>query len=241
MTVSWRHPKLAPWEVPRRLPTYGSPLPHRKQPPRVRPELLGHEFDRHLSAGCRNKAESFGGCSTPTAACTQAPREALGHSRQYRPGTRHRSDIVIVTGQSTLQLQHESSSDRLTCFRHCHASSRPRGLHPIVAPQLPPSSRSYASIVGTAHEQWLSFATGGLAIAEPTFFRFRFFPFPGTANAASFFIPQWSLKAEYLYVDLGTKSFTSTNSNPTTFPLATILHNHSLVENIGRVGLNFHF
>jgi outer membrane immunogenic protein len=111
--------------------------------------------------------------------------------------------------------------------------------------------------VGIAHDQWLFFATGGLAIANPSFSDFVFFPFSGTTNAASssgvatgwtvgggaewFFMPQWSLKAEYLYVDFGTKSFTSANSNPATFPLATIVHNHSLVENIGRLGLNFHF
>jgi hypothetical protein len=28
---------------------------------------------------------------------------------------------------------------------------------------------------------------------------------------------------------------------PGIFFLATIVHNHSLVENVGRVGLNFHF
>jgi outer membrane immunogenic protein len=111
--------------------------------------------------------------------------------------------------------------------------------------------------VGVAQEQLLFFATGGLAIADPSFSDFVFFPFSGTTNAASssgavtgwsagggaewFFMPQWSLKAEYLYVGLGTKSITSTNSNPATFPLATIVHNQSLVENIGRVGLNFHF
>jgi outer membrane immunogenic protein len=60
-------------------------------------------------------------------------------------------------------------------------------------------------------------------------------------GAEWFFMPHWSLKAEYLYVDLGTRTFTSTNSNPVAFPLATITHSHSLIENIGRIGLNFHF
>jgi outer membrane immunogenic protein len=106
--------------------------------------------------------------------------------------------------------------------------------------------------VGVAHEQLLFFATGGLAIADLSFSDFVFFPFSGTANAASssgavtgwtagggaewFFMPQWSLKAEYLYVDFGAKSFTSTNSNPATFPLATIVHNHYWLRTSGGSG-----
>jgi outer membrane immunogenic protein len=111
--------------------------------------------------------------------------------------------------------------------------------------------------VGIANGQWLFFATGGAAFANPTFSDAIFFPGSGTTNAASssgtitgwtvgggvewFFMPQWSLKAEYLHVDFGTKSFTSSNSNPAAFPLATIVHSQSLVEDIGRIGLNFHF
>jgi outer membrane immunogenic protein len=111
--------------------------------------------------------------------------------------------------------------------------------------------------VGIANGPWLFFATGGVAFANPTFSDAIFFPGSGTTNAASssgtitgwtvgggvewFFMPQWSLKAEYLHVDFGTKSFTSANSDPITFPLSTIVHSHSLVEDIGRIGLNFHF
>jgi len=52
------------------------------------------------------------------------------------------------------------------------------------------------------------------------------------------FAPRWSVRAEYLYVDLGTFSTTSTNSlNPT----ATVIHDHHLTENIARVGVNYHF
>jgi outer membrane immunogenic protein len=111
--------------------------------------------------------------------------------------------------------------------------------------------------VGIAHQQWLFFATGGLALANPSFSDSVFFPESSTTNAASsnglaagwtagggaelLLAKQWSVKAEYLFVDLGTKSFTGANSNPAVFPLATIVHNHSLIENIGRVGLNYHF
>jgi outer membrane immunogenic protein len=113
--------------------------------------------------------------------------------------------------------------------------------------------------VGIANGQWLFFATGGAAFANPTFSDFISFP-PGSFgssssfNAASssgtitgwtagggvewFFMPQWSVKAEYLHVDFGTTSFTSANS---AVPTATILHSHTLTEDIGRIGVNFHF
>jgi outer membrane immunogenic protein len=51
-------------------------------------------------------------------------------------------------------------------------------------------------------------------------------------------MPQWSVKAEYLHVDFGTTRFTSANN---AIPTATIVHRHTLTEDIGRVGLNFHF
>ena len=54
------------------------------------------------------------------------------------------------------------------------------------------------------------------------------------------FAPSWSVKAEYLFVDLGTTNFDSAFSDPT-FTSATITHNHHLTENIGRVGLNVRF
>jgi outer membrane immunogenic protein len=52
------------------------------------------------------------------------------------------------------------------------------------------------------------------------------------------FVPRWSVKAEYLYVDLGSFSTTSVLS---TDPRGTIVHDHHLTENIARVGLNYHF
>jgi outer membrane immunogenic protein len=52
--------------------------------------------------------------------------------------------------------------------------------------------------------------------------------------------PKWSVKAEYLYVDLGTTTHTSINSALNTPPnVATITNDHWLTENIGRVGFNY--
>ncbi len=52
------------------------------------------------------------------------------------------------------------------------------------------------------------------------------------------FAQHWSVRAEYLFVDLGHFSTTSVDSLP---PVATIDHDHHLTENIARAGLNFHF
>jgi outer membrane immunogenic protein len=50
----------------------------------------------------------------------------------------------------------------------------------------------------------------------------------------------WSVKAEYLYVDLGTQSFSSlyTDRQPAVF---TVTHKDSLTTNIVRLGVNYRF
>jgi len=58
------------------------------------------------------------------------------------------------------------------------------------------------------------------------------------AGAEWKFAPHWSVKAEYLFVDLGQFSTTSANSLD---PLGTIKHDHHLTENLVRAGVNFHF
>jgi outer membrane immunogenic protein len=55
----------------------------------------------------------------------------------------------------------------------------------------------------------------------------------------------WSVKAEYLYVDLGRASTTSNNltvlAGAVAFPLQTWTHTVNLTSNIGRVGINYKF
>lgn len=48
--------------------------------------------------------------------------------------------------------------------------------------------------------------------------------------------PSWSLKAEYLYLDLGRRSFDAETNSPIVFKPSTDYHEHIL-----RVGLNYHF
>ncbi len=58
--------------------------------------------------------------------------------------------------------------------------------------------------------------------------------------------PQWSLKGEYLYYDLGTLSttlptLTQTNAAGATFFSANVSSSAVVKGNIARVGVNFHF
>jgi outer membrane immunogenic protein len=109
--------------------------------------------------------------------------------------------------------------------------------------------------LGVAFGSWLPYATGGLAVARVSYTDFGVFPFLPSTNSASStetrvgwtlgggvewkFAPSWSIKAEYLYVDLGSTTYTSLNS--VVGASASIIHNHHLTENIARVGLNYSF
>lgn len=111
---------------------------------------------------------------------------------------------------------------------------------------------------GYAAGNWLFFGTAGIAFADLGFTDFISFPGSGTVNAASgnttatgwtagggiewAFARQWTIKAEYLYVDVGGLTYASANSAPATFPAATILHTHGdLKESVGRIGINYKF
>jgi outer membrane immunogenic protein len=117
--------------------------------------------------------------------------------------------------------------------------------------------RGRIGLISGSGGSWWFYGTGGGAIANVQFSDQACFPLgEGGCNAASVnqtklgwtvgagaewaFAPRWSVKAEYLYVDLGTVTYISTNSLAIN-PLATIVHGHTLTENIERVGLNWHF
>ena len=107
-----------------------------------------------------------------------------------------------------------------------------------------------------ATPSFLIYATGGLAIADLQLSDAIAFAGSGTFNAATsnntqtgwtaggglewMFLPNWSLKGEYLHVDLGNVTYTSANSSAA-FPLSTISHSHKFTEDIGRAGINWHF
>lgn len=102
----------------------------------------------------------------------------------------------------------------------------------------------------------LLYVTGGLAVADNKFSQSSFFPncpcgVNGEASGAKAgwtigagieyaFAPAWTLKAEYLYVDLGKQTF-SDNLGAFGFPQASFTHEEWLRESIARVGLNYRF
>jgi len=53
------------------------------------------------------------------------------------------------------------------------------------------------------------------------------------------FAPRWSVKAEYLYVNLGTFNTIGIDPNFPTTPF--LRHSHHLTEQIARVGVNYRF
>ena len=116
---------------------------------------------------------------------------------------------------------------------------------------------------GFAAGPWLFYATGGLAVANVKFFDQICAPtaaIPGCATASIgttrlgwtvgggiewMFASNWTAKAEYLYVDLGSAAsvsqYTPTAGGVNPFTAAFITHNHRFTENIVRVGLNYKF
>jgi outer membrane immunogenic protein len=106
--------------------------------------------------------------------------------------------------------------------------------------------------------QWLVYATGGLAFGETSLSYSESDVTSGcipdaticgdhTASGVragwtvgggieTMLAPKWSLKAEYLYIDLGKRSFTAATNTPINFSASTKYREQS-----ARIGLNYHF
>ena len=112
--------------------------------------------------------------------------------------------------------------------------------------------------VGFAANNWLVYVTGGLAVANlKSNFSFTD-TFAGATESASIsktkagwtvgvgteyaLMNGWSVKAEYLYVDLGRENTTSANLQAgAPFPSSVFSHSVDLRSNIVRGGLNYKF
>jgi outer membrane immunogenic protein len=107
--------------------------------------------------------------------------------------------------------------------------------------------------LGFAADRVLFYGTGGVAVGKVNYFDLQTFggaPSQGgsTSNVQTgwtagagvewAFANQWSLRGEYLHVDLGNSSFTSVNS---AVPAAVITHNHNFTTDIGRLAINYKF
>ena len=107
---------------------------------------------------------------------------------------------------------------------------------------------------GLAFGNGLAYVTGGLAVADHSFSQSYFFFIPAAGGGGSASTDQagwtigggleyalrsnWTVKAEYLYVDLGSQSF---GSNVAGYPAATFHHEDTLTANIVRIGINYKF
>ena len=115
--------------------------------------------------------------------------------------------------------------------------------------------------LGWAVNNWLIYVTGGLAVAQVKG-DFLFTDTFATANESASInktragwalgggvewgvAGPWSFKAEYLHVDFGSESTTSTNltafTPPIAFPTNTFTHSVRFSDDIVRVGVNYRF
>jgi outer membrane immunogenic protein len=146
-------------------------------------------------------------------------------------------------------------------------TARGSGLYPCCAPTgftINSSARTdwlwtFRPRLGIASGSWLYYVTGGVAVTSLN----GNFTFSDNANNAmetgsisstkagytvgggieAALWGNWSVKAEYLYVDFGTVSTISSNFTSTlgAFPAAQFTHSIDLKANIARVGLNYKF
>jgi outer membrane immunogenic protein len=107
--------------------------------------------------------------------------------------------------------------------------------------------------LGFAYGPWLIYGTGGLAVAHVGYNdNFLGLHGVGPINSSSNYTaigwtaggggewaiaPRWSVKLEYLFVDLGSHSDSATNA----IGRAILSHTHSLTEDIVRIGVNYRF
>jgi outer membrane immunogenic protein len=103
---------------------------------------------------------------------------------------------------------------------------------------------------------WMLFVTGGVAYANLQYDDIIFFPPAGTTNTAFSSqtkvgwvagfggewqtVGNWTMKFEFLYVDLGKTTTTSFNNSPA-FAAATIQHSHYFTEYVAKFGFNYRF
>ncbi len=114
--------------------------------------------------------------------------------------------------------------------------------------------------LGLAGDHWMVYGTGGLAVADLKanfVFTDTFATALETGSISSTragwvagvggeyaFAPRWSVKLEYLHVDLGRVSTTSANltafAPPIPFPTNVYTHSIDLKSDVVRAGVNFH-
>jgi len=107
--------------------------------------------------------------------------------------------------------------------------------------------------LGFAYGPWLIYGTGGLAVAHigyndnflgrhgagPINSSLNYTAVGWTAGGGAewAFATRWSVKLEYLFVDLGSQTDSAANA----VGRSVLTYTHSLTEDIARIGVNYHF
>ncbi|TAL60114.1 MAG: porin family protein, partial [Legionella sp.] len=150
----------------------------------------------------------------------------------YAKFNAHRNVTAIITPTVSINVNEHASTDWLSTVR---------------------------ARIGYASNAWFLYGTGGLAIAKVHYSdELRFIQTnPSIYSEASNktetgwtaggglewrFATNWSAKAEYLYVDLGSKAYTTYRQRVLTGivePQGFINHNHNLTASVARLGVNY--
>jgi outer membrane immunogenic protein len=215
--------------------------------------------------GITESATAFAaGAATVLPAAANARLEGSGFAAGGTIGCNYQTGRFVFGGEADIQWTDINTTRTATSL-----GSTNGGPATIIPGAITESLRSnWMSTIrgraGFAQDRWLAYVTGGLAIADVRYFdQLCFGPpaaVPGCNTASSSetrtgwvvgaglewaVSGNWSVKAEYLYADLGNTTnrslYTATAGGGNPFPNATINHNHNFVEQTARVGLNYRF
>jgi outer membrane immunogenic protein len=196
---------------------------------------------------------SFGTDTGTIAAQTAASVKASGFTGGGELGCNYQWTPWLVVG-----VEGDIQATDLS-WGHSGAVSVPAGQLPFNETFTSHWFSTIRARAGYAAGNWLFFGTAGVAFADIGSSDSISFPPSGTINAMSgnttatgwtagggiewAFARQWTIKAEYMYVDVAGLTYTSANSAAAFgFPAATIVHTHGdLKENVGRIGINYKF
>jgi outer membrane immunogenic protein len=202
------------------------------------------------------------GAATVLPAAANARLSDTGVAAGGQVGCNYQTGALVFGGEADIQWTDIKTSRTATSLGNTNGG--PATIVPgAIAESV--SSDWLATFRGRAGYAWdrvLVYGTGGLAVANIRYFDEVCFPTAGlpgcnTASSSSTrtgwvvgggiewaFAANWSVKAEYLYADLGNttnRSIYTTLAGATPFPLATINHNHNFIEETARVGVNYRF
>jgi outer membrane immunogenic protein len=253
-------------------PAQAADLGMRVQPPALAPAYNWSGFYAGLNAG-----GAWGHSNTGTATVYDPPADYFASATNtalFNAAGVQRGNASGFTGGGQVGFNWQAGNTVLgleTDFQSFRLNSRSTatGLFPaVLAPAIPFTISHSTSTdwlwtlrprVGFAANNWLFYATGGVAVANVKA-SWQYTDSLANTESASlsktkvgwtvgggveYALSQaWSVKAEYLYVDLGDEQITThnlLNAGVIPIPGQPFFHSVSLKSNIVRAGLNYKF